>query len=273
MSYILDALKKSENERRAGGVPGLAGGASYVVAPAAGFRHRNAALLAGAGMLVTGLALGHWRPWQETVGAPVLDQALAAPLKALTDAGPAASAEAKTALTAGQKITLADPVPAVQQKFSDGLPVVPVLVPKVVPVLAAPAPVAAKAPVAVAAKPAVAVVGNPAASPLPVVAPPAALAVPAAAPVAAVVAAPPPTDTPAAGVVAWRELPATVRNGLPKIVFGGFAGGGEADGRIAFINNQLVREGEELSPGLKLETVDQDGVVLAYQGHRFRAAP
>ena len=75
-----------------------------------------------------------------------------------------------------------------------------------------------------------------------------------------------------APVVSITELPLTVRASLPSIIFGGFAGGGEAEGRIAFVNNRLVREGEELFPGLKLETVDQDGVVLAYQGHRFRTS-
>jgi general secretion pathway protein B len=70
--------------------------------------------------------------------------------------------------------------------------------------------------------------------------------------------------------VAYGELPAAVQGALPNIVFGGFAGGGETEGRIAFINNRLVREGEEVSPGLRLETVDQGGVVLGFQGHRFR---
>lgn len=120
----------------------------------------------------------------------------------------------------------------------------------------------------------------PAAAPVP----PAARGVPAAAVVPAAVVAPlmPPVvavpmaavvPAPAQRIVDYRELPAAVQGALPNIVFGGFAGGGESEGRIAFINNRLVREGEEVSPGLRLETVDQDGVVLGFQGHHFRTAP
>lgn len=125
----------------------------------------------------------------------------------------------------------------------------------------APTPVAAPAP---EVAPAIAIPAASVARAAPVVATP--VAVPP--PVPTAVAAPAPAPTPR--VVAFRELPAAVQGALPNIVFGGFAGGGEAEGRIAFINNRLVREGEEVSPGLRLETVDQDGVVLGFQGHHFR---
>lgn len=60
MSYILDALKKSDQQRRRGEVPTLQ------VAPALGPR-RPPLLpygLAGAALIVVGVAIGWFRPWQ-----------------------------------------------------------------------------------------------------------------------------------------------------------------------------------------------------------------
>ncbi|MBI2276129.1 MAG: general secretion pathway protein GspB [Dechloromonas sp.] len=227
MSYILDALNKSENERRAGALPGLAAGASFMVAPRQATRRGGAAILVGAGMLVTGLALGNWRPWQPlAVVPPPLELAAAAPVVAppLLGEAPGKAGAAPASKPAAKPVVQLKPPPAVP---ASGKPLVP-----------------AKAPVTTA---------------IPVQ-------------VAAGYVRTPPLKAAAAGgrVVAFRELPPKVKSQLPKIAFGGFAGVDEAEVRIAFINDRLVKEGEEVSPGLKLEKVGNDGVVLGYQGHRFR---
>ncbi|MBS1191786.1 MAG: hypothetical protein H6R10_3578 [Rhodocyclaceae bacterium] len=221
MSYILDALKRSEAERRAGAAPGPAPGTVYVVAPGSHAGLGGAAVLAGAGMLVAGLALGAWHPWQAAKPAGVV-LAAAPPLP----------------IQRGDAI----PVPPVAAS-SPALPRSPVMSAKVSTVTKSAASVRAGAEGAkLPAK----------------VASPLAKAVQAA---------------PAERILAYQELPADIRSGLPKITFGGYAGTDESEVRIAFINDRLVKEGEEVSPGVKLEQVSREGVVMAYQGYRFRPTP
>ena len=254
MSYILDALNKSENERRAVSTMGLAAGASFMVAPHRQVRHQAVAFLVATGMLATGIALGHWQPWRagktaeivEALPLPVAARVVAtASVATASVAEPAPVASAPTRAGGVAPAKAAGPLVQVKPR-----PVVTT----VVATGSRPALVAS-APVAVRNAPA----GVDQTSAVPV-APPSELR-----PVAA-------TPLPLARILAYGDLPASVQSTLPKIVFGGFAGGGEADGRVAFINNRLIREGEEVSPGLRLETVDQDGVVLGYQGYRFRQA-
>jgi general secretion pathway protein B len=41
---------------------------------------------------------------------------------------------------------------------------------------------------------------------------------------------------------------------------------------FVMINDKLLRPGEFLSPGLRLEQVTPDGVIIGYKGYRFRRA-
>lgn len=244
MSYILDALNKSENERRAGAIPGMAAGASFMVAPQrSSSRRGSAAILVGVGMLATGLALGSWRPWQNVPVPPPVELAAASPAAAAPQpAAPPALGEAPATASPAVK-------PVAQLKPQPTVPVVtkPKTPPKPPVTVQAEAP----APAAVIAE-----------------APPKAAKAEKAEKAPKVAAAE--AEAPANRVVAYRELPAKVQKRLPAISFGGFAGVDESEVKIAFINNRLVKEGEEVSPGLKLEKVGNEGVVLAYQGHRFR---
>jgi hypothetical protein len=36
------------------------------------------------------------------------------------------------------------------------------------------------------------------------------------------------------------------------------------------INNQMLRQGDLVAPGLRLEQITQEGVVLGYQGYRIQ---
>jgi general secretion pathway protein B len=142
-----------------------------------------------------------------------------------------------------------------------------------------PAPVAAATPPVVAAPPA------PASTP----APAAAVAVPAPAPVApppqgsAVVASEAefaqitPGGNPAAAgaatdelpIQAVDELPEDVRNNLPAMTFSFHVYSGSPQQRTIIINNRRMREGEEVSPGLVLQQITEDGVILLYERHRI----
>jgi general secretion pathway protein B len=57
--------------------------------------------------------------------------------------------------------------------------------------------------------------------------------------------------------------------GLPTMNIAGYIHD-EQEGSIAMINDKLVREGEEVSPGLRLEKILSDGAIFSYKGQRFR---
>lgn len=198
MSYILDALRKSEQQRLQQSVPSLGQAPlTQPSAPASG-RGRLWGLLAAALLLIGGIVIGSLRPWQS-----------AAPLPETVAAMP--------------RVPVAEPPVAVS------------------PSPPAPAPAPVEAPVEPA-------MPAPVASPPP---PPLAVATPPAPPPAA------PASKPAA-------LP------LPPITITVHAYAASPRERLAGINGKLLQEGELIAPGLKLEKITEDGVILNFQGQRFR---
>ncbi|MGE5493339.1 MAG: general secretion pathway protein GspB [Actinomycetota bacterium] len=238
MSYILEALKKSEMERRAGTLVGLAPAATYVVAPEAPSRPRGVAVLGGLAMLAVGLGIGAWRPWQaeapiEPVQRTVVPAVAPAPVEAPVAAPPVETVGAAALPPEEKPAVEASPPPAAE----------------------VPHPIRLVAP----AKLKVASRINP--QPREV---PSAPAKPADIARAA--------SVPESGkmVVPYADLPGDIRSAVPPIAFGGYAGTDEGGRRIAFINDRLVKEGEEVSPGVRLEEVAAQGAVLDYRGYRFR---
>jgi general secretion pathway protein B len=61
---------------------------------------------------------------------------------------------------------------------------------------------------------------------------------------------------------------ADAKHGLPAVSVSGFIHEDGSNG-IAIINDKLVREGDEIAPGLILEKILGDRVVLNYKGRRF----
>jgi general secretion pathway protein B len=55
---------------------------------------------------------------------------------------------------------------------------------------------------------------------------------------------------------------------LPPMRISGYVRDG-GEGGMVMINDKLVREGEEVSPGLRLEKILPDGAVFSYKGRRF----
>ena len=77
--------------------------------------------------------------------------------------------------------------------------------------------------------------------------------------------APAPPTAPAARNVA----PSEAQTGVPPINISGYLKDQTGD-NLAIINDKLVREGDEVSPGLRLEKIDGENAVFTYKGQRFR---
>jgi general secretion pathway protein B len=66
------------------------------------------------------------------------------------------------------------------------------------------------------------------------------------------------------------ELPSTIQQGLPTFSITALIHTGDPASGMVKINGQTMREGQELSPGLKLEEIISDGVIFRYHNYRFR---
>jgi len=66
------------------------------------------------------------------------------------------------------------------------------------------------------------------------------------------------------------ELPDSVKRQLPAISFAGHVYSSTQSQRSVMLNGKKMREGQEVTKGLLLEEITVDGVVLRSQGYRFR---
>ena len=65
------------------------------------------------------------------------------------------------------------------------------------------------------------------------------------------------------------ELPDAVRNELPAMTFSFHVYSANPQQRTIIINNKRMREGDEVSQGLQLQEITDDGVVLLFRQHRI----
>lgn len=65
------------------------------------------------------------------------------------------------------------------------------------------------------------------------------------------------------------ELPASVQKGLPDFNITVSIYSDNPAARLIKVNGETLREGESLSSGLKLEEILQNGAVMSYQNYRF----
>ncbi len=65
------------------------------------------------------------------------------------------------------------------------------------------------------------------------------------------------------------ELPAVLQPQLPALSVAGFIHD-EGAGSFVIVNDRLMREGDEVAPGVKLEKILKDGVIFEYKGAHFR---
>lgn len=67
-----------------------------------------------------------------------------------------------------------------------------------------------------------------------------------------------------------RELPDKLQREIPQLSVNGYIYSGSKADRSVIINGRLLHEGEEAAPGLTLEKMMPNGMVLNYRGHRYR---
>jgi general secretion pathway protein B len=232
MSYILDALRKADAERERDPARGIH--AQPIVAssaPATGPSLRRWPLAATA-LVVAAIGAGAW--WlhaapTETVPPPTAAAVVPARVLAAPDA-------------ATPVVAVRAPAPAAQVQ------------PPAPPPLAAPAPSPTT--------PRVHVSMAPAAAPVPVAA--------AVSPSTAAAAAP---QAPASAVpdriLSVSELPADVARDLPRLAISGGVYSPNAAQRMLIVGGQVVNEGAEIAPGLRLEEIRARTAVLKFRGLRY----
>jgi len=226
MSYILEALKMSEQTRRQR-VDGL----QYSLLPAveegmAPRQFRPYVWLAGA-LLINAVALLLW--WRPTPPPPASTEIQVQ--KALPEpARPVSSPPANIAIKAPEPLPALQPTP---------LPVAPPVITGVAPPPQAP----------VATTPAAERVKHLEAKPR----------------------ASAPAKIPEATAKADNTdgMAANLMKQLPPINVAGYIHDTDSN-RLVMVNDRLLREGEELAPGLKLEKILDDGLVFNFKGHRFK---
>ncbi len=65
------------------------------------------------------------------------------------------------------------------------------------------------------------------------------------------------------------ELPAAIRKGLPSFSVTALLYSGSPASRMVRVNEQMMREGQELAAGVKLEEITRDGLIFSYRKFRF----
>lgn len=254
MSYILDALRKSDQQRRLGAVPGLPAATAVAAAP-----ERSPLLLHGLfglTLIFAAMTTVAWlRPWQPEPA-----------LLAITAAKPP-SPSLPPAQSPPRQIA-----PVVQPQA----PAVPVAeAPRLAPASAAaimPAVVAPVSPRQPSASPAT---DTRSATPAPAAARPVQAAIEKAGESVGnstgnSAGNPPSDEAPRTKPVASSALPASIRKQLPPLSVAVHAYSDIPQDRLVSINGRMLREGDTLAPDLRLEQITPEGMIFTYRGYRFQ---
>jgi len=251
MSYILDALKKSDQERKQGEIPTLESVHTDLTAARSrrSARQRKWLLLLFSACLVL-VAAGLWQ-WRSTrVTAPTAEKT--APTEPVAKVGkptPPAPENAGPSDTRQPAAPTQTPVAEVAvpvQETAAQQPQVPVQVKR------------PSASVTIAER---------------TVVPPAEKIEPA--PPSRVIPSspPPPPQTPAArddSPPLLKDLPPDIRKSIPEISMAGHVYSEVPARRMIMINNKIVREGERVGDQLKLLRITWDGVILRHMDTEFQ---
>jgi len=299
MSYILDALKKSELARQQDrALDIMTVPAAIAVSSRQARRARLRAALAASGVVVLLVLLAWWRPWQASghlQDIPVDAQpppssrpstlTQTATGRSVDPAPGHAGQPASMPRQPADRATPADPAPVPskqpastpRQPADRAMPVDPVpVLPKqpastprdpaerAIPAAPAQHAALAEASVAVPLPPArepVRAMGGEESQPASVINEPSLPSLPRSAALAPV-----PPDR----VISVHELPDSIRRALPALQVAGFSHGNEPSARLAVINDRIRREGDGVGDGVILEQVTSEGIVLSFRGFRFR---
>jgi general secretion pathway protein B len=71
-------------------------------------------------------------------------------------------------------------------------------------------------------------------------------------------------------VTPMADLPPAIQQELPPMSISVHAYSDKAGDRLVGINNRLLHEGQEVAPGLRLEQITRDGMILSFRGYNFR---
>lgn len=224
MSYILDALRKSQRERDPA-PPAPSGAVHNITISLPG---RSGLIVVGIVLLLAllGAALFFWR---STVGS-VSEPAVTATPEAAVKAAPAEAAPISP--PAGAPVKASVPVRDLAEQAKVVLPAVPKL---------KPARKLAQKPASVAQ----------AVSPAPATGP-------------AITAA---SDD---SVPLLQQMPLEFQHALPPLAVTIHVYAPDPSQRILFINNREYHQGGQIAGGIRVEDIVPDGVVLSYQGERFK---
>ena len=258
MSYILDALRRAEAERGRGAVPGIHTQAMPATSASPGADRAGSAnllVIGSAVVVVAALAAGGtW--WVMQRGVPASGVVVAStpqPPVSVAPVAPPATAVAPPAMPAPPAPVASPPITPARV---EPRPVAPLRLAE--PVREKPAVVAAPARTRDAEmqrEPAPAARAQPPLAPAPAVA-----AAPAAAP-------------PNGPVFAQNDLPPSVREQLPALQVTGATYSSNPAHRMAIVNGQVLQEGDQAAPGLKLERIEQGRTVWSFRGYRYAVAP
>lgn len=245
MSYILDALRKSDAQRRRGATPELLTPQAAAVAsgpPRTWSYGLLAAVLVGAGILI-----GSLRPWQTEPPASSATTGAVRPFE--SGPSPSASAPLPEAREMVRKSEGAAPV----QKSPH---VAQFTTPPAAATMKRQTPARAKAGTQSQAR------SHPTVAPKPKVVSTSAINRPH--------DARPGDAAQEEKVVAFSDLPVSIQQEIPKLAISVHAYSPVAKERLVGINDRVLREGEPIAPGLKLEQITLDGMIISYKGYRFR---
>jgi general secretion pathway protein B len=218
MSYILDALKKSDQQRRQATVPTLS--TAYSVAQAPKQVNFSLYALLAVVLIGAGILIGWLQPWRTSPQQYVRVEPIA-PINATAPATDIRVSEMHTA-------ALALPARQPMKSNPEATPEIPT---RIQPATTTDNPV-----------------------------PVSATEQPASVPTSAAV------ET---QVLKQSEHPSEIQQRLPNLVIAFHQYSRSPSERRVMINNILLRQGEFITPDLKLEQITPEGMVLGFQGYHF----
>jgi general secretion pathway protein B len=262
MSFILEALKKSEKNRQETTTPTLETQHDQS-SPAPRKRPLWPMLLLVVLLLNAAVLLWLFGPWHDT--------------DAVTEVAPAATRVEPTPPQTATVAPVAPTTPPAPAPMTPPTPEPVVAAPAVMPepqVVATLPPAVAPADAAVAQTivntQAVATVQQPTPAAVPATETVAAPEQTAAPQVVSNTATPPPApQPPARNVLALTELPGSIQQQLPRLHLSVHAYTGDQNTSLIRLNDRIMRAGSYLEDRYRLEEITSDGAIFSYQGYYF----
>ncbi|GAA3550380.1 general secretion pathway protein GspB [Zobellella aerophila] len=70
-------------------------------------------------------------------------------------------------------------------------------------------------------------------------------------------------------IIELWQLPTAIQSRLPTLRLSVHIYSANADNRMVNINGRMLREGQSISPGLQLKSITSQGVILSFEGNEF----